>query len=140
MNKLSQEQSLYLQQHASNPVEWHAWNEDTLKKARDEQKLMFVSIGYSSCHWCHVMEHESFEDAEVAEAMNRFFVCVKVDREERPDVDAFYMEAIQRITGQGGWPLNVFTLPDGRPFYGVTYFPKKDLLTLIDSIVNLYAS
>ncbi|HKL40792.1 MAG TPA: thioredoxin domain-containing protein, partial [Cryomorphaceae bacterium] len=108
-NALAEEDSLYLLQHAHNPVNWMPWGDEARQKAVDENKPMLVSIGYSSCHWCHVMEHESFEDEAVAEIMNRHFVCVKVDREERPDIDQIYMEAVQMMTGQGGWPLNCFT-------------------------------
>ena len=115
MNELSQETSPYLLQHASNPVHWKAWNPTTLSEAKTNNKLIIVSIGYSACHWCHVMEHESFENEEVAQTMNAHFINVKVDREERPDVDAIYMKAIQIMFGHGGWPLNVVTLPDGRP-------------------------
>src|SRR4051812_22259768 len=122
-NALARETSPYLRQHADNPVDWMAWGEDALRRAREEDKPLLVSIGYSACHWCHVMERESFEDAETATLMNERFVCVKVDREERPDVDAVYMEAVQAMTGQGGWPLNVFCTPEQVPFYGGTYFP-----------------
>lgn len=123
MNKLQNESSLYLKQHANNPVNWYPWGEDAFVVARQESKLILVSIGYSSCHWCHVMEKESFEDEEVAEYMNLNFVSIKVDREEYPDVDKYYMYALQSMTGQGGWPLNIFLTPDGQPFYGGTYFP-----------------
>jgi len=122
-NALAHETSPYLRQHAGNPVAWLPWGEEALRRAREEDKPLLVSIGYSACHWCHVMERESFEDAEVAGLMNDSFVCVKVDREERPDVDAIYMEAVQAMTGQGGWPLNVFCTPEQIPFYGGTYFP-----------------
>src|SRR5690606_7993829 len=105
-NRLSKETSPYLLQHANNPVDWYAWGPEALNKAKEENKLILVSVGYSACHWCHVMEHESFEDAEVAEIMNEHFICIKVDREERPDVDQVYMTAVQLMTGQGGWPLN----------------------------------
>jgi uncharacterized protein len=125
MNRLAQETSPYLLQHADNPVDWHPWGEEALERARTEDKPILVSIGYSSCHWCHVMERESFEDADVAEYMNEHFVPIKVDREERPDVDAIYMEACQAMTGQGGWPLNVFCTPDQAPFYAGTYFPPE---------------
>src|SRR3954451_20228638 len=122
-NALAAETSPYLRQHAHNPVDWMPWGEDALRRAREEDKPLLVSIGYSACHWCHVMERESFEDADTAALMNERFVCIKVDREERPDVDAVYMEAGQAMTGQGGWPLNVFWTPDQVPFYGGTYFP-----------------
>ncbi|HEX6714395.1 MAG TPA: thioredoxin domain-containing protein [Thermoleophilaceae bacterium] len=122
-NRLAEETSPYLLQHKDNPVAWEPWGEQALQRARDEDRPLLVSIGYSSCHWCHVMEHESFEDSDVAAYMNEHFVCIKVDREERPDVDAIYMEACQAMTGQGGWPLNVFCTPDQAPFYAGTYFP-----------------
>ena len=125
MNRLSLETSPYLRQHAHNPVDWYPWGEEALQKARVENKPLLVSIGYSTCHWCHVMERESFEDADVAAFMNAHFVNVKIDREERPDLDAIYMDALQAMTGQGGWPLNVFLLPDAKPFYGGTYFPPR---------------
>ncbi len=126
MNRLAHEPSLYLRQHANNPVDWFPWGDEAWNKARAEDKPVLVSIGYSACHWCHVMAHESFADEYIADLMNRHFVCIKVDREERPDVDQIYMEAVQMLTQQGGWPLNVFCLPDGRPFFGGTYFPPGD--------------
>src|SRR3954463_2010544 len=122
-NRLSSETSPYLLQHAENPVDWYPWGPEAFERARLEDKPVLVSIGYAACHWCHVMEHESFEDASVAALMNDAFVCVKVDREERPDVDAIYMDAVQARTGRGGWPLNAFLTPDGVPFYAGTYFP-----------------
>lgn len=125
-NRLSGENSLYLQQHASNPVEWYPWGEEAIMAAETSGKPLLVSIGYSACHWCHVMAHESFEDEYIAGIMNKHFICVKVDREERPDIDQIYMEAVEMIQQQGGWPLNVFCLPDGRPFFGGTYFPPED--------------
>jgi uncharacterized protein len=137
-NSLINESSPYLLQHAHNPVDWHSWNESTLAKARSLDKMLLISIGYSSCHWCHVMEKESFEDEEVAKIMNKNFICIKVDREERPDVDQVYMTAAQLITGSGGWPLNCFALPDGRPFFGGTYFHKSQWIQLIESIVQLF--
>ncbi len=124
-NTLAAETSPYLRQHAENPVDWLPWGPEALERARDEDKPLLVSIGYSACHWCHVMERESFEDPRTAELMNESFVCVKVDREERPDVDAIYMEAVQAMTGRGGWPLNVFLTPEQLPFYGGTYFPPE---------------
>ncbi len=124
-NALAQETSPYLRQHAENPVDWLPWGEQALRRAAEQDKPLLVSIGYSSCHWCHVMERESFEDEQTAALMNEQFVCVKVDREERPDVDALYMEAVQGMTGQGGWPLNVFLTPEQVPFYGGTYFPPE---------------
>ncbi|MDX2110674.1 MAG: thioredoxin domain-containing protein [Verrucomicrobiota bacterium] len=126
MNRLAHEKSLYLHQHAENPVDWFPWGPEALEKATAEDKPLLVSIGYSACHWCHVMAHESFESEYIAGLMNRHFVCIKVDREERPDVDQIYMEAIMMMNGHGGWPLNVFCLPDGRPFAGGTYFPPED--------------
>jgi len=124
-NALIHETSPYLLQHAHNPVNWYPWGEEALGIARDENKPILVSIGYAACHWCHVMERESFEDPATAELMNRFFVNIKIDREERPDLDHIYMDAVQAITGSGGWPLNVFLMPDCRPFYGGTYYPPK---------------
>ena len=124
-NRLAQESSPYLLQHKDNPVEWYPWGPDALERARSQDRPILLSIGYSSCHWCHVMERESFEDPETAAFMNEHFVPVKVDREERPDVDAIYMEAVQGMTGQGGWPLTAFCDPAGVPFYGGTYFPPE---------------
>jgi uncharacterized protein len=124
-NRLALESSPYLLQHKDNPVDWYPWGEEAFAKARAEDKPIFLSIGYSTCHWCHVMEHESFETERVAEALNRNFVSIKVDREERPDVDDIYMQAVQLMTGSGGWPLSLFLTPDGRPFYGGTYFPPS---------------
>lgn len=131
-NPLIQETSPYLLQHAHNPVNWQAWNEDAWKQARAENKLVIISIGYSACHWCHVMEHESFEDAGVAQLMNDNFISIKVDREERPDVDQIYMDAVQLISGRGGWPLNAIALPDGRPIYAGTYFQKENWKQLLE--------
>ena len=133
-NQLIHETSPYLLQHAHNPVDWHAWNEETLDKAKQLNKLILVSIGYSACHWCHVMEKESFEDVEIAQLMNANFICIKVDREEHPDVDQVYMSAVQLINGNGGWPLNCFALPDGRPVWGGTYFPKKQWKQVLENI------
>ncbi len=129
-----QESSPYLLQHADNPVDWVPWSEAAFERARQENKLVLVSIGYSSCHWCHVMEHECFEDEEVAALMNQHFINIKVDREERPDVDQVYMTAVQLMTQSGGWPLNCFTLPDGRPIYGGTYFPKEQWMSILNSL------
>jgi len=124
-NRLAKESSPYLLQHAHNPVDWYPWGEEAFAKAKREGKMIFLSVGYAACHWCHVMERESFEDPEIAKLMNEKFVCVKVDREERPDVDQIYMTAVQMIAGNGGWPMSVFLLPDGRPFWGGTYFPAR---------------
>jgi uncharacterized protein YyaL (SSP411 family) len=125
VNRLAQETSPYLLQHADNPVDWYPWGDEAFERARGEDKPILLSIGYAACHWCHVMEHESFEDEETARLMNERFVPVKVDREERPDVDGLYMEAVVTMTGHGGWPMTVFLTPDGRPFYGGTYFPPE---------------
>jgi uncharacterized protein YyaL (SSP411 family) len=137
-NHLINEPSAYLQQHAHNPLDWYPWGEEALAKARAEDKPIFLSIGYSSCHWCHVMEHEVFEHVDVAEFMNEHFVCIKVDREERPDLDSVYMEAVQTITGRGGWPMSVFLTPDLEPFHGGTYFPKDHFMQLVRQIVTVY--
>lgn len=140
VNRLANEKSPYLLQHAHNPVDWYPWSEEAFTKAKSENKPIFLSIGYSTCHWCHVMERESFEDTEVASILNNNFVCIKVDREERPDVDAIYMGFCQAITGSGGWPLTIFMTPDKNPFHAGTYFPKKDaygrpgLITLLTFI------
>ncbi|MCB0139312.1 MAG: thioredoxin domain-containing protein, partial [Caldilineaceae bacterium] len=124
-NRLINETSPYLLQHAHNPVDWYAWGEAALARARDEDKPIFLSIGYSACHWCHVMERESFEDEQTAAMMNELFVNIKVDREERPDLDSIYMEAVTAMTQQGGWPMSVFLTPNGEPFYGGTYYPPE---------------
>lgn len=137
-NALINESSPYLLQHAYNPVEWYAWSDEVLEKAKAEDKLILVSIGYSSCHWCHVMERESFENTEVAERMNRWFINVKVDREERPDIDHLYMSAVQLMTGRGGWPLNCFILPDGRAVYGGTYFPKERWMGILENLHTIW--
>src|SRR3954471_17944458 len=140
-NRLIHETSPYLLQHAHNPVDWYAWGEEALARARAEDRPILLSIGYSACHWCHVMERESFENPGTAELMNASFVNIKVDREERPDLDGIYMQAVQAMTGQGGWPMTVFLMPDGQPFYGGTYFPPRsahgragfvDLLEAVD--------
>ena len=139
-NRLINETSPYLLQHAHNPVDWYPWCDEAFKKANDESKLVLISIGYSACHWCHVMERETFENEQVAMLMNSSFICIKVDREERPDIDQVYMNALQLMTGQGGWPLNCFALPNGKPIYGGTYFPinrwKNVLTSLIDMSQN----
>ena len=138
MNHLANSTSPYLLQHANNPVNWYPWGAEALKKAKDENKLILVSIGYSACHWCHVMEHESFEDESVAAVMNEYFVCIKVDREERPDIDQIYMSAVQLMSGRGGWPLNCICLPDQRPIYGGTYFRKNDWTSLLFNLADFY--
>ncbi|MCE7064108.1 thioredoxin domain-containing protein [Dyadobacter sp. CY326] len=139
MNRLSQQTSPYLLQHAHNPVDWFPWAEEALSKAKAENKPILVSIGYSACHWCHVMERECFEKEPIAAVMNEHFVCIKVDREERPDVDAVYMDSVQAMGVRGGWPLNVFLLPDTRPFYGVTYLPPQNWVQLLKSIDNAFS-
>ncbi|WP_282159513.1 thioredoxin domain-containing protein [Ulvibacterium marinum] len=137
-NALIHETSPYLLQHAHNPVNWQAWNVESLKTAQKENKLLLISIGYAACHWCHVMEHECFEDEEVAEVMNQNFINIKVDREERPDIDQIYMDAIQIMTGSGGWPLNIVALPDGRPFWGATYVKKDNWIKVLEQLNDLY--
>lgn len=138
MNRLANSASPYLLQHANNPVDWFPWGAEALQKARQENKLILVSIGYSACHWCHVMEHESFENQEVAAVMNEYFVCIKVDREERPDIDQIYMSAVTLMTGHGGWPLNCICLPDQRPIYGGTYFRKNDWINILLNLSDFY--
>jgi uncharacterized protein YyaL (SSP411 family) len=138
MNRLANSTSPYLLQHANNPVNWYPWGKEALDKAKAENKLILVSIGYSACHWCHVMEHESFEDEAVAAVMNEYFVCIKVDREERPDVDQIYMSAVQLMSGRGGWPLNCICLPDQRPIYGGTYFRKNNWTSLLFNLADFY--
>jgi uncharacterized protein YyaL (SSP411 family) len=138
MNQLAAERSLYLLQHANNPVNWYPWGKEALDKAIAEQKLLIISIGYAACHWCHVMEHECFEDLEVAEVMNKHFVCIKIDREERPDLDQIYMNALQLMKGQGGWPLNIIALPNQKPIYGGTYFKKSDWISVLENINSYY--
>src|SRR5918997_1824407 len=125
-NRLIHETSPYLRQHAHNPVDWYPWGKEALQRAKDEDRPILLSIGYSACHWCHVMERESFENEEIAALMNDHFVNIKVDREERPDLDSLYMGAVQAMTQHGGWPMTVFLTPDGTPFYGGTYFPPED--------------
>ncbi len=137
-NALIQESSPYLLQHAHNPVNWVSWSDEVFTKAKLQNKMVLVSVGYSACHWCHVMEHECFEDEEVAALMNTFFICIKVDREERPDVDQVYMSAVQLMTQKGGWPLNCFTLADGRPIYGGTYFPKEQWMHILKSLQHTF--
>ncbi|MBS1533376.1 MAG: thioredoxin domain-containing protein [Bacteroidetes bacterium] len=138
MNRLANSASPYLLQHANNPVDWYPWGAEALQRAKDKNKLILVSIGYSACHWCHVMEHESFEDEKVAALMNEYFVCIKVDREERPDIDQVYMSAVTLMTGRGGWPLNCICLPDQRPIYGGTYFRKNDWTSLLFNLADFY--
>ncbi len=137
-NALISETSPYLLQHAHNPVNWEAWNSEVLKKAKDDNKLLLISIGYASCHWCHVMEEECFENEMVADVMNKNFVTIKIDREERPDIDQIYMDALQLMTGSGGWPLNIVALPDGRPFWGATYVKKQDWIQVLEQLSNLF--
>ncbi len=138
VNRLAAETSPYLRQHRDNPVDWYAWGPEAFAEAAARQTPILLSVGYSACHWCHVMAHECFEDDEVAEAMNRLFVNVKVDREERPDVDAVYMDAVQAMTSRGGWPMTVFMTPDGHPFYGGTYFPKPQFMQLMNAIDDVW--
>jgi uncharacterized protein YyaL (SSP411 family) len=138
-NQLINSSSPYLLQHAHNPVDWHPWSDALIEKAQKENKLLLVSIGYAACHWCHVMEHECFEDIEVAELMNKHFVCIKVDREERPDVDNYYMTSVHLMGQQGGWPLNVIALPDGKPIWGGTYFPKEHWMKNILAVADFYS-
>jgi len=139
-NELINETSPYLLQHAHNPIHWKAWNDNTLAEAKEKNRLIIISVGYAACHWCHVMEHESFEDIEVAQVMNDNYINIKVDREERPDIDQVYMNAVQLLTGSGGWPLNVVALPDGRPVWGGTYFKKKQWINTLTQIADLYDS
>ena len=137
-NRLAQSTSPYLLQHAHNPVDWYEWGEEALQKAKQEDKPLLVSIGYSSCHWCHVMERESFENESIAALMNEHFVCIKVDREERPDIDQIYMEAVQAMQQNGGWPLNVFLTPDQKPFWGGTYFPPQSWASVLQQLSKVY--
>ena len=139
-NALIHEQSPYLLQHAHNPVDWMAWSASIFELAEAQNKPILLSIGYAACHWCHVMERESFEDEEVAKYMNEHFINIKVDREESPDVDAIYMKAIQIMTGRGGWPLNVVALPDGRPVWGGTYFRKEEWISTLEKLNHIYQS
>src|SRR5512138_2556572 len=143
-NRLIFATSPYLLQHAANPVDWHPWGEEAFTKAASEDKPIFLSIGYATCHWCHVMEHEAFEDREVAAAFNRSFVCIKVDREERPDIDEQYMAVAQIMSGSGGWPLNLFMTPGKRPFYAATYLPRTPrqglpgIIQLLERVAELW--
>src|SRR6266545_2261165 len=125
VNRLAGETSPYLLQHADNPVDWYPWGEEALREAKEEDKPILLSVGYAACHWCHVMEDESFEDEATAQVMNERFVNVKVDREERPDLDSIYMDAVVALTGHGGWPMTVFLTPEGEPFFGGTYYPPE---------------
>lgn len=143
-NRLINEKSLYLLQHAYNPVDWYPWGDEAFNKAKEEDKIIFLSIGYSSCHWCHVMERESFEDEEVAEILNKYFIPIKVDREERPDIDSLYMDVCMMINGSGGWPLNLFLTPDRKPFFALTYIPRYQrygmmgIVELLKTIHNIW--
>ena len=144
-NKLAGSISPYLLQHAENPVNWNPWGDEAFDKARKENKPIFLSIGYAACHWCHVMERESFENEKIADYLNEYFISIKVDREEHPDVDEIYMSAVQIMTGSGGWPLSVFLTPDLKPFYGGTYFPPEDrfgkpgFLRVLEQIITVYS-
>ena len=143
-NHLINEKSPYLLQHAYNPIDWYPWGEEAFEKARTENKLIFLSIGYSTCHWCHVMESESYNDEEVGRLMNETFISIKVDREERPDIDSIYMDVAMILNGRGGWPLNIIMTPDGEPFFAITYIPKetrfeqKGLLELIPQVQDIW--
>ena len=139
-NRLAKEKSPYLQQHKHNPVDWYPWGKEAFDKAKKENKPIFLSIGYSTCHWCHVMERESFEDEEVGKLLNKHFINVKLDREERPDIDNIYMTFVQATTGRGGWPLSVFLTPSKDPFFGATYFKKKDFMDLCSRINELWTN
>src|SRR5699024_2444472 len=139
-NTLIHESSPYLLQHAHNPVHWYPWGEEALGKAKREDKPLIISIGYAACHWCHVMEKECYADTEVAEYMNEHFVAIKIDREERPDIDQIYMNASMLLNGNGGWPLNAFALPNGKPFYVVTYLPGEQWMSLLKQIVEIAAT
>src|SRR5689334_14127459 len=144
-NRLIHESSPYLRQHANNPVDWWPWSADALAEAKRLDRPILLSIGYAACHWCHMMERESFEDEATASVMNARFVNIKVDREERPDIDSIYMQAVQAMTGHGGWPMTMFLTPDGSPFYGGTYFPKEDrhgmpsFKRILSSVADAYA-
>ena len=140
LNRLQNSGSPYLREHADNPVNWYEWGDDALQKAKDENKPLIISIGYAACHWCHVMEEETFMDTAVARFMNENFVSIKIDREERPDIDQIYLDAAQLISGNSGWPLNAFALPDGRPFYAATYFPRENWMRLLQQVNNAYKS
>ena len=137
-NHLKDQGSVYLKQHAFNPLEWYPWGEKALERAVLEDKPIFLSIGYASCHWCHVMEHEVFEHEDVAAYMNEHFINIKVDREERPDLDAIYMSAVQRLTGRGGWPMTVLLTPSLKPFFGGTYFPKRRFMPIVKDAIDRF--
>jgi uncharacterized protein YyaL (SSP411 family) len=139
-NRLADASSPYLREHADNPVDWYEWGDEALAKAQREGKPLLISIGYASCHWCHVMEAETFMDTAVARIMNENFISIKIDREERPDIDQIYINAAQLISGNAGWPLNAFALPDGRPFFAATYFPKDQWVRLLKQVADSYAS
>src|SRR5690349_4280838 len=139
-NRLVNASSPYLREHADNPVDWYEWGDEALGKAQAEGKPLLISIGYSSCHWCHVMEEETFMDTAVARIMNENFVCIKVDREERPDIDQIFINAAQLVSGNAGWPLNAFALPDGRPFFAATYFPREQWIRLLKQVTETYHS
>src|SRR5688572_10329692 len=138
LNRVAEAGSPYLREHADNPVDWYEWGSEALEKAKKENKPLIISIGYAACHWCHVMERESFMDTAVARVMNENFISIKIDREERPDIDQIYLEAAQLISGNAGWPLNAFALPDGKPFYAGTYFPKESWLDLLRQVLKVY--
>ena len=138
MNHLKNETSPYLKQHAENPVDWYPWGSEAFLKAKKENKPVFLSIGYSTCHWCHVMAHESFENNEAADILNKNFVSIKVDKEERPDIDSIYMQVCQAFTGSGGWPTSVFLTPDQTPIFAGTYYPKADFCRLANRIALLW--
>lgn len=137
-NALIHERSPYLLQHAHNPVHWLPWGSEALERAKKEDTLLLISIGYAACHWCHVMEHSCFKDEAVAKIMNDNFIPIKIDREERPDIDQIYMDALQMMTGSGGWPLNIVALPDGRPFWGATYVDKEHWMKVLLQLSDLY--
>src|SRR6266849_879398 len=138
-NRLIQETSPYLLMHAHNPVDWYSWGPEAFAKAKQEKKPIFLSIGYSSCHWCHVMERESFDDEGIARLLNEHFVAIKVDREQRPDLDEIYMTAVQMMTGSGGWPMTTILTPAGQPFFGGTYFPRDHLAELLEKVSAAWA-
>ena len=140
MNSLSNEKSLYLKQHSTNPVDWMPWNQNVLRLASNENKLLIISIGYSSCHWCHVMEEETFSNEDAAKIMNSNFINIKVDREERPDIDELYMKSLVLMTGSGGWPMNIIALPDGSPIWGGTYLPKENWINVLTQINELFTN